>query len=151
MLTDVTEQRKVAATLRESTSLLGRLREANVLGVVSSTEHDGAYEANDAFLDRRVGLHPQDREEYRRDAVAVERHTRVQVRDGGARRVGGEPDQAVLLGDPGAQPCPPRRPATGSRPTSPDSATGCQNCASAGCALVNSSAVMSDIVPLSAP
>jgi PAS domain S-box-containing protein len=37
--------------LRASTSLLGRLREANVLGVVSSTEHGGAYEANDAFLD----------------------------------------------------------------------------------------------------
>jgi len=50
MFTDVTEQRKVEAALRESTSLLGRLREANVLGVVSSTEQ-GAYEANDAFLD----------------------------------------------------------------------------------------------------
>jgi PAS domain S-box-containing protein len=51
MFTDVTDQRKVAAALRESTSLLGRLREANVLGVVSSTEQGGAYEANDAFLD----------------------------------------------------------------------------------------------------
>jgi len=50
MFTDVTEQRKVETALRESTGLLGRLREANVLGVVSSTEQ-GAYEANDAFLD----------------------------------------------------------------------------------------------------
>jgi PAS domain S-box-containing protein len=50
MYTDLTEQRKVEAALRESTSLLGRLREANVLGVVTSTEQ-GAYEANDAFLD----------------------------------------------------------------------------------------------------
>jgi len=50
MFTDVTEQRKMETALRESTSLLGRLREANVLGVVSSTEQ-GAYEANDAFLD----------------------------------------------------------------------------------------------------
>jgi PAS domain S-box-containing protein len=50
MFTDVTEQRQVEAALRESTSLLGRLREANVLGVVSSTEQ-GTYEANEAFLD----------------------------------------------------------------------------------------------------
>ena len=50
MYTDLTEQRKVEAALRESTGLLGRLREANVLGVVTSTEQ-GAYEANDAFLD----------------------------------------------------------------------------------------------------
>lgn len=50
MFTDLTEQRKVEAALRESTSLLGRLREANVLGVVTSTGQ-GAYEANDAFLD----------------------------------------------------------------------------------------------------
>jgi PAS domain S-box-containing protein len=49
MFTDVTEQRRVETALRESTSLLGRLREANVLGVVASTEQ-GAYEANDAFL-----------------------------------------------------------------------------------------------------
>src|SRR4029079_16437846 len=38
---------------------------------------------------------------------------------------------------------PPRRAAAGSRPTSEDSATGCQNRASAGCPLVNSSDVMS--------
>ena len=46
----MTEQQQAEAALRESTSLLGRLQEANVLGVVSSTEQ-GAYEANDAFLD----------------------------------------------------------------------------------------------------
>jgi len=42
--------RGAEAALRESASLLDRLREANVLGVVTSTEQ-GAYEANDAFLD----------------------------------------------------------------------------------------------------
>jgi PAS domain S-box-containing protein len=50
IFTDLTEQRQVEAALRESTSLLGRLREANVLGVATYTE-DGVYEANDAFLD----------------------------------------------------------------------------------------------------
>jgi len=50
IFTDLTGQRRTEAALRESTALLGRLREANVLGVVVSTEQ-GAYEANDAFLD----------------------------------------------------------------------------------------------------
>jgi len=50
MFADVTEQRRVAAALRESTSLLGRLREANVLGVLVAGE-ERIYEANDAFLD----------------------------------------------------------------------------------------------------
>jgi PAS domain S-box-containing protein len=50
IFTDLTEQRRAQAALRESTALLGRLREANVLGVVASTEQ-GIYEANDAFLD----------------------------------------------------------------------------------------------------
>jgi PAS domain S-box-containing protein len=50
IFTDLTEQRQVQAALRESTSLLGRLREANVLGVGTYTE-DGMYEANDALLD----------------------------------------------------------------------------------------------------
>ena len=48
--TDLTEQRRTEAALQESTALLGRLRDANVLGVVVSTEQ-GVYEANDAFLD----------------------------------------------------------------------------------------------------
>ena len=47
---DLTEQRRTEAALRQSTALLGRLREANVLGVVVVDEHR-VYEANDAYLD----------------------------------------------------------------------------------------------------
>ena len=50
LLTDITEQRRAEAVLRESAHLLGRLREANVLGVVVAGE-EGIEEANDAFLD----------------------------------------------------------------------------------------------------
>jgi PAS domain S-box-containing protein len=50
VFTDITEQRRAQAALRESNRLLGRLREANVLGVVVSGE-EGFLEANDAFLD----------------------------------------------------------------------------------------------------
>ncbi len=50
MIADVTGQHRIEAALQENASLLGRLREANVLGVVASSEH-GAYDANDAFLD----------------------------------------------------------------------------------------------------
>ncbi len=50
MLTDITDQRRAEAALRESSRLLGRLRDANVLGVVVATE-DGVQEANDAYLD----------------------------------------------------------------------------------------------------
>ena len=50
MLTDITEQRRAEAAVRQSSRLLGRLREANVLGVVVSTEA-GVHDANDAFLD----------------------------------------------------------------------------------------------------
>jgi PAS domain S-box-containing protein len=50
MLTDITEQRRAEAALRQSSILLGRLREANVLGVAVGSE-DGIHEANDAFLD----------------------------------------------------------------------------------------------------
>jgi len=50
MFADLTEQRRAEAALRESTGLLGRLREANVLGVVVVGEQQ-VYEANDAFLD----------------------------------------------------------------------------------------------------
>jgi PAS domain S-box-containing protein len=63
IFTDLTEQRRLEADLRESTSLLGRLREANVLGVVVAGEQQ-IYEANDAFLDI-VG--------YSRDDVAAGR------------------------------------------------------------------------------
>jgi PAS domain S-box-containing protein len=50
VFTDLTEQRRVEAALRESTALLGRLREANALGVIVSSEQR-IHEANDAFLD----------------------------------------------------------------------------------------------------
>ena len=50
MFADVTDQRRVEAELQERTSLLGRLQEANVLGVVLVGEQR-VYEANDAFLD----------------------------------------------------------------------------------------------------
>ena len=50
VFTDITEQHTAQARLRESNRLLGRLREANVLGVVVADE-GGIREANDAFLD----------------------------------------------------------------------------------------------------
>ena len=50
IFTDLTEQRETEAALRQSNALLGRLREANVLGVVVAGEHR-VYEANDAYLD----------------------------------------------------------------------------------------------------
>ena len=49
IFTDLTEQRRTEAALGQSTALLGRLREANVLGVVVLDEHR-VYEANDAYL-----------------------------------------------------------------------------------------------------
>ncbi len=50
MFTDLTEQRRVEAALRKSSALLGRLREANALGVIVSSEQR-IHDANDAFLD----------------------------------------------------------------------------------------------------
>ncbi|HEY6790723.1 MAG TPA: SpoIIE family protein phosphatase, partial [Trebonia sp.] len=50
VITDITEERRAQARLRESNRLLGRLREANVLGVYVANE-EGIHEANDAFLD----------------------------------------------------------------------------------------------------
>ncbi len=50
VVTDITEQRRTTAALEQSTRLLGRLREANVLGVLMASEK-GILEANDAFLD----------------------------------------------------------------------------------------------------
>ncbi len=49
MLADITEQRRAEAALRESNRLLGRLREANVLGVAVASQA-GVQEANDAYL-----------------------------------------------------------------------------------------------------
>ena len=50
IFTDLTEQRQTEAALRQSNALLGRLRDANVLGVVVVGQHR-VYEANDAYLD----------------------------------------------------------------------------------------------------
>ncbi|MCW2935386.1 MAG: putative sensor protein [Actinomycetia bacterium] len=50
VFTDITEQQRAQARLRESNRLLGRLRDANVLGVGVADE-EGIQEANDAFLD----------------------------------------------------------------------------------------------------
>ena len=47
---DLTRQRQTEAALREGHALMGRLREANVLGVVLVGE-DRVHDANDAFLD----------------------------------------------------------------------------------------------------
>jgi PAS domain S-box-containing protein len=47
---DLTRQRQTEAALREGHALMGRLREANVLGVVLVGE-DQVHDANDAFLD----------------------------------------------------------------------------------------------------
>ncbi|HEY5355005.1 MAG TPA: SpoIIE family protein phosphatase [Streptosporangiaceae bacterium] len=50
MFRDLTNERRAAAALREGTELMGRLREANVIGVVVNGE-DHVHDANDAFLD----------------------------------------------------------------------------------------------------
>ncbi len=50
MMSDITEQHRAAAAVREGSRLLGRLRDANVLGVVVANE-ERVLEANDAFLD----------------------------------------------------------------------------------------------------
>ncbi len=47
---DLTSQHRVEVNLREGAELMGRLREANVLGVVLVGE-DQVYDANDEFLD----------------------------------------------------------------------------------------------------
>ena len=50
VFTEITQERRAQAGLRESNRLLGRLRDANVLGVVVADE-EGIQEANDAYLD----------------------------------------------------------------------------------------------------
>ncbi|HET9893967.1 MAG TPA: PAS domain S-box protein [Streptosporangiaceae bacterium] len=50
IMTDITEQRRAEAALQQNNGLLGRLREANVLGVVVASE-ERILEANDAYLD----------------------------------------------------------------------------------------------------
>jgi len=51
ILTDITDLRRAEAALRQSNRLLGRLRDANVLGVLVSREDGTIVEANDACLD----------------------------------------------------------------------------------------------------
>jgi PAS domain S-box-containing protein len=65
MFADVTEQRQVELALREGNRLLGRLRDADILGVVVATEA-GVIEANDAYLDI-IGY---TREEFGSDGIA---------------------------------------------------------------------------------
>src|SRR5215469_13445861 len=50
MFSDITEQHRAEAALQQGNRLLGRLRDANVLGVVVSSK-EGLHEVNDAFLD----------------------------------------------------------------------------------------------------
>jgi PAS domain S-box-containing protein len=50
MFADITEQRRAEAALREGNRMLGRLREANSLGV-AVVDDNGIEEANDALLD----------------------------------------------------------------------------------------------------
>ncbi|MGI8451081.1 MAG: PAS domain-containing protein, partial [Streptosporangiaceae bacterium] len=49
MFRDLTRERRAVAALREGTEPMGRLREANVIGVVVNGE-DRVHDANDAFL-----------------------------------------------------------------------------------------------------
>jgi PAS domain S-box-containing protein len=63
MFQDLTRERRAAVALREGAELMGRLREANVIGVVVNGE-DRVHDANDAFLDM-IG--------YTRDDLAVGR------------------------------------------------------------------------------
>jgi len=60
IMTDLTEERRTEAALRQSNRLLGRLRDANVLGVMVVDE-EMVYEANDAYLDM-IGYSRQDLE-----------------------------------------------------------------------------------------
>ncbi len=48
--TDITEQHRAEVAVERNNLLLGRLREANVLGVVVSSD-EGIHDANDAYLD----------------------------------------------------------------------------------------------------
>lgn len=69
MFTDLTAQRRAEAALRESNSFLGRLRDANVLGVVLGDEQR-VHDANDAFLDM-IGYTQADVEAGRVDWRAI--------------------------------------------------------------------------------
>ena len=60
IMNDLTEERRTEAALRQSNQLLGRLRDANVLGVMVVDETT-VYQANDAYLDM-IGYTRQDLE-----------------------------------------------------------------------------------------
>ncbi|HEX4833291.1 MAG TPA: SpoIIE family protein phosphatase [Trebonia sp.] len=91
MLRDVTAQRRAERVFRESSRMLGRLREANVLGMLVSNEDGQLLEANDAYLDlvgyaradldagriTRASLTPPDYEEADEDALEQLRTTGV--------------------------------------------------------------------------
>jgi PAS domain S-box-containing protein len=70
IVADLTEQRRIEAAFQENATLLGRLQQANVLGVVVSSE-EGAYEANDAFL----GLIGYSREDLAAGRISYQRIT----------------------------------------------------------------------------
>jgi PAS domain S-box-containing protein len=92
MVTDITEQHRAEAALRESNRLLGRLRDANVVGVAVLTEH-GVQEANDAYLDI-IGYTRQDLESGRihhrkitpPEYAAADENAMAQLRRTGAAR-----------------------------------------------------------------
>jgi PAS domain S-box-containing protein len=69
VFTDLTEQRRTAALLEDRDRLLGRLRDANVLGILVADE-SRVIEANDAFLEM-VGRTRQDLETGRVDWRAM--------------------------------------------------------------------------------
>lgn len=58
MFDDVTREKRTAAALRERDQLIGRLRDADVLGIVTADE-TRIFDANAAFL-RMVGYTPED-------------------------------------------------------------------------------------------
>jgi len=64
IFTDLTEQRQTEAALQQSNALLGRLRDANVLGVVVSDELR-VHQANDAYL----GIIGYRREDFEDDRI----------------------------------------------------------------------------------
>jgi PAS domain S-box-containing protein len=92
MFRDVTEQRRRDEVLRDSAEVMGRLREANVLGVVA-VEDGRIVEANDAYLDI-LGYTREDLEAGRLDWrsltppewTAAMEHAAAQLRSTGAFR-----------------------------------------------------------------
>lgn len=61
IITDITEERRTGAMVRQSNRLLGRLRDSNVLGVFVAYEDGTIQDANDAYLDM-IGYSREDME-----------------------------------------------------------------------------------------